>query len=102
MITAGVGYLGVERKAAAMDSWKRVVKVPYDDGKPQHSAFGTTWNWVKMTKGQKCMKCWLLHRFCELPPVVGPVASFWAKEFKVCNCSEPLAVAILEGQIAGF
>jgi len=102
MVTAGVERLDVGRKERAMDSWKRAVKVPYDDGKPQSSAFGTTWKWDKMARGQKCMKCWLLHRFCELPPVVGPVASYWVKEFKVCNCSEPLAVGILEGQISGF
>ena len=94
MIAARVESLDVGRRATALDSWKRVVKILYNDSKAQFSAFRTPWNWNEMARGQKCMKCWLLHRFCELPPVRGPVVSYWVKAFKVCNCSEPLAVAI--------
>ena len=52
--------------------------------------------------GVRCMRCFHVHRFAEAPRSTNSApASIWFPSFVPGNCSESLAMAILEGQQAG-
>jgi hypothetical protein len=97
-----VRKLTTHRGLEGNNAWKEVASTNYGDDKPQYASSGVTWNWADNAVGHKCLKCYHLHRFCELPGVDGTVATTWLSAYKPCNCSEALAVAILEGRQAGF
>lgn len=100
MENAGIDQLGPRINDP---DYRRVsnVLLSHSDERPQAASFGVSWYWISKRVGLRCMKCFFIHRFTEVPLPNMPPASAWLKLYVPGNCSEALAMAILEANREG-
>ena len=102
MSAADIGRLDPTRSLHNVDDFDRCSSI-YHHHQPesgQHASIGVTYKWKPVLRqGGRCMRCFHTHHFAEAPLPNGSSTCPWSAQFIPGNCSESLAMAILEGTL---